>query len=270
VRNIVFVCALTCVVTLNITAAPASATTTDQAVSDTVAFCEWALGFKFDPATVQAVREGYATDSASDPSGTAATIKDMHDTIAWVQSNPARSPLLRSLIEPQLIAAWQTDTSASAATGKTLVAAWQKHHQIIASGTPPLRASVVNSYIAMFEFLSKQAGKPVPPSVADHAQFTRHVAALYSAATPDQQMQFNNVQTLWLALQDAWASATPAEQNAMRAQWRGTAPVAHVPMPTAPPRSGFTGQTWSVQHWEEHNFVSSEGQSMLNSWSNPF
>jgi len=270
-RNTVRSCALACVVILGIAAMPASAMTIDQAVSDTTAFCEWALGFNFDPATVQAVRDGVTSDMASNPSGSAATIKDMDDTMAWVNSNsPARVALLRSLIEPQLIAAWQGDTSASAASGKAVVAAWEKHHEIIANGTPPLRASVVKSYIAMFEFLSKQAGKSVPAGVADHAAFTKHVAALYSQAPPDQQMQFNGVQTLWLALQDAWASATPAQQNAMRAQWRGTAPVAAVARPTAPPHSGFSGQTWSVERWSEHNFVSNEGQMMLNNWSNPF
>ncbi len=251
--------------------APASAATVDQAVTDTRAFVEWSLGFRLDPAGVQAIRDGITTDMASDQAGSQAVVNDMNTVMAWVHGHStADSELLRSLIEPQLIAAWQADTSASAATGKTLVAEWRQHHQIVADGTPPLRASVVNSYIAMFKFLSKEAGKPVPAAVANRTQFTQRVASLYSSASPADQMKFNKVQTLWLSLKEAWNNATPAEQAAMRQYWRTGRTTAVVPMPTAKPGSGFTGQTWTVDHWKEHLFVESQSESIMSNWSNPF
>src|SRR5579872_287306 len=260
-----------CCIAFVLLLAPASAATVDQAVTDTRAFVEWSLGFKLDSAGVQAIRDGITTDMSSDAAGSQAVVNDMNTVMAWVHGHsPADSKLLRSLIEPELIAAWQADTSASAATGKTLVAEWRKHHQIVADGTPPLRASVVNSYIAMFEFLSKQAGRPVPPAIADRAQFTQHVASLYSSASPADQMKFNKVQTLWLALQEAWNSATPVQQAAMRQYWRTGRTTAAMPEPTARPGSGFTGQTWTVDRWKEHLFVESQSESMMSSWSNPF
>ena len=254
-------------------ASPASALTTDQVVNDTQPFVEWALGFKLDSASIQSIREGVATDMRSDPAGAQATVKDMNTVMAWVHSHSdAEVAMLRSLIEPQLIAAWQGDTSASGATGRTLIAAWEKHHRIIAKGTPPLRESVAKSYIAMFEFLCKQTGRQVPAAVANHAQFKQHIASLYAAASPADQMKFNGVQTLWLSLQSVWSGLSPAQQAAMRQQWRNPSHTSFVsvPQPAPPPSSGFTGQTWTVQRWSEHNFVESESESMMSSWSNPF
>jgi hypothetical protein len=257
------------------TTSPASAMTTDEVVNDTRTFVEWAFGFKLDPAAVQSIRAGTAIDMSSDPANVEANVKDMNDTMAWVGSHSAREgTLLRSLIEPELVAAWQGDTSASAATAKTLVAAWEKHNVIIASGTPPLRQKVVNSYISMFEFLSKQAGKSVPSAVSNHAQFTKQVAAQYSAASPDVQIQFNKVETLWYALQAMWQEATPAQQAAMRQQWRGSSSsgaIASAHARTAPPRQGaFSSQTWNEGSYKEHLFVSSQAQVMMSTWSNPF
>ena len=267
-------CTVLCAAALALSiSSPAAAMTTDEIVNDTRVFVEWALGFKLDPAAVQSIHDATTKDMSTDPAGVQATVKDMNDTMAWVNSHsPQDGEMLRSLIEPQLIAAWQGDTSASAATGKLIVAEWEKHKVIIASGTPPLRQSVVNSYIAMYEFIAKQAGEPVPPELANHAQFRKQVAAQYAAASPDAQMKFNKVQTLWLALQSMWQSATPAQQAALRQQWSGSSSssaVANVPTPR-PQHGGFSGQTWNEEQYKEKLFVDGEAQVMMSTWTNPF
>jgi hypothetical protein len=242
----------------------------DQVVNDTTSFIEWAFGFKLDAAAVQSIRQGTATDMASDPASVQSGVSDMDNVMAWVaKHSPSDSAMLRSLIEPALVAAWQADTGASSDTSRTLVAAWRKHNQIIAEGRPPLRRAVVDAYIAMFEFISKQAGKTVPAGITNHDQFARRVASQYAAAPPASQMQFNQIQPLWLSLRALWAQATPAEQNAFRAAWRGK-PVAAKPPPTAAPQAGLGGQVSAEEKYKEHMFVSMESQSIISSWTNPF
>ncbi len=249
---------------------PAAAAGIDQAVNDTTNFIQWAFGFKLDAAATQSIRQGTATDMASDPASVQSGVSDMDTVMAWVAQHPASdSAMLRSLIEPQLIAAWQADTSASSATSRTMVAAWRKHNKIIAEGSPPLRRSVVDSYIAMFEFISKQAGKTVPAGIANHDQFARRVASQYAAAPAASQMQFNQIQPLWLSLQVLWAQASPAQQNAFRAAWRAK-PVAVKPPPTAGPHAGLSGNVSAEERYKEHMFVSMESQSIISSWTNPF
>jgi hypothetical protein len=250
---------------------PAAAVeSSDQAATDTRAFVEWALGFTLDPATLQALRAGTATDMARDPAMVQGVVQEMDDVMAWVRTHPpADRTLLRSLIEPQLIAAWQADTGASSDTSRRLIAAWRAHNRIIAGGTPPLRRSVVDAYLAMFEFLSKQTGKPVPAEVANHAQFAQRVAAQYTAAPPAMQMQFNEVQPLWLAMQMLWAQSTPAQQAALRAQLRSAAPVAAGPT-SAPARTGLGGQTLLLGRYKEHLFVQQQARVWMSTWTNPF
>jgi len=251
--------------------APASAGNDDRIVNDTRAFVEWAFGFKLDATIVQEIRDGVAIDAASDPSSVQASVQDMDNVMAWVAGHSAAErALLRSLIEPQLVALWQADTGPSSVASKRLVAAWRAHNHVVADGVPPLRRAVVDAYVAMFEFISKQAGKTVPAGIANHEQFAKHVAAQYAVASPDMQMKFNNVQTLWLATQVLWAQATPAQQSAFRAQWRGMAkPVAAAPR-AAPAQSGFSAQTWNAQRYSEHLFVQGEARVMMSTWSNPF
>jgi hypothetical protein len=237
---------------------------------DTRAFVEWAFGFKLDQTALQSIHDGTVIDFSSDPAGVVSAVKDMDNVTAWAGKHTAAdSAMLRSLIEPQLIAAWQADTSASAGTSKTLVAAWRKRNQIIAEGRPPLRRAVVDAYIAMFEFTSKQAGKTVPAAIANHDQFARRIAGQYTTAPPESQMKFNQVQPLWLSLKALWAQATPAQQNAFRAVWRGK-PVAIKPPPTAAPQAGLSGNVSAEERYKEHMFVSMESQSIVSSWSNPF
>jgi len=250
---------------------PAVAGNDDQVVNHTRALIEWVFGFKLDATTMQAIRDGTAIDMAKDPAGVQASVQDMDNVMAWVAKHSAGDrALLRSLIEPQLVAAFQADTDPSSDTSKRLVVTWRAHNHPIAEGTPPLRRAVVDSYVAMFEFISKHAGKSVPAGIANHDQFAKRVAAQYAAASPDMQMKFNNVQTLWLATQALWAQATPAQRNALSAQWRGTAkPVAAAPK-AAPPKSGLSGQTWNLKRYEEHLFVQNAGQVIMSTWSNPF
>jgi hypothetical protein len=252
---------------------PALASSTDQAASDTTKFVEWALGFKLDPAAVQSVRDNVAIDMSSDPSGAQATVNDLNKVMAWAAKHSASdNAILRSLVEPQLIAAWQGDTSASSATGRTLVAAWRKHNKIIAEGTPPLRRSVVDAFIAMYEFTAKQAGKPVPAAIADHNGFARRIAGQYPGAPAEAQMKFNQLVPWWLSLQSLWAQATPAEQNALRAAFRGK-PVAAQPPPTSAPQSGFSGNISveeGLKKMEMKHWMSSQAQNYMTGWSNVF
>ena len=251
---------------------PGAALTTDQVTSTTRAFVEWAFGFKLDPASVQSIHDGTVIDMSSDPAGVQTAVKDMNTTMTWLKSHtPQDSQMLRSLIEPELVAAWQHDTGASSGTSKALFATWEKHKHILADGTPPLRESVVNSYIALYEFIAKQTGKPVPAAIANHAQFRKQVAAEYSAASPDMQMRFNKVQTLWLAVHNIWQSATPAQQAAMRKEWRNPSSGAHAAAAAPQPQhGGFSGQTWNEEQYKEHLFVEGESEVMMSSWSNPF
>jgi predicted SnoaL-like aldol condensation-catalyzing enzyme len=146
------------VVAMNATAGLADPS--DQQVNDTRAFIEYAFGFQLDGPTVQLIRDGLTRDMAKNESGSMATLNDMNTFMSYVHSHPAASgALLRTYVEPELVAAFQADTSD--ATSKALVAAWRAHNHIIADGRPPLRKGVVDSYIAMFEFISKQAGKQV-------------------------------------------------------------------------------------------------------------
>jgi hypothetical protein len=248
---------------------PASAITTDKATNDARVFIEWAFGFQLDPATVQSIHDGMASDLASDPAGTQATIKDMNNVMAWVNSHSVQQrALARSLIEPRLVAAWQGDTSSTAASAKAIVAAWEQHNVIIANGTPPLRHKIAADYIAMYEFIAKEAGKPIPPALANHAQFYKQVAAQYSAASPAMQMQFNQVQTLWYAVQIMWKNATPAQRAAIRQQWRGGSSTSNAVAAGQPPaQAGFTGQTSSIGNYKEHLFVSSQAQVMMSNWT---
>ncbi len=230
---------------------------------DTRAFIEWAFGFKLDAATVQSIGEGTATDMASDPAAAQATVKDMYVVGVWVAKHSASdSAMLRSLIEPQLVAAWQADTGAGSATSRALVAAWRRHNQIIAEGRPPLRRAVVDAYIAMFEFTSKQAGKPIPGQIANHDQFAKRVAAEYAAAPAAAQMQFNQIQPLWLSLQSLWAQAAPAQQNAFRVVWRGK-PIAVTAPPTATPQAGLSGNISAAQEYQQKAFVDEQLRSMI-------
>lgn len=248
---------------------PASAMTADEASNDARVFVEWAFGFKLDPATVQSINDGMATSLASDPAGTQKTIKDMNDIMAWVHSHSRQqSALLRSLVEPQVVATWQGDTSATAADSKAIVAAWEQHNVIIANGTPPLRKKIAADYIAMYQFIAKEAGKQVPPAIANHDQFYKQVAVQYTAATPALQMQFNNVQTLWLSMQSQWKNATPAQRAAMRQQWRGGPSTSSGVAAGQPPaQAGFAGQTSAMERYKEHTFVSEQAQVMLSNWS---
>jgi hypothetical protein len=237
---------------------------------DIRSFFEWALGFKLDPATVQSIGEGTAVDMSSDPAGVQSTVRDMYSIGAWVSKHSAlESAMLRSLIEPQLVAGWQADTGNGSATSRALVAAWRTHNQIIAEGRPPLRRAVVDAYIAMFEFTSKQAGKTVPAEIASHDQFAKRIAAQYAAVPPAAQMQFNQIQALWLALQSLWAQATPAQQNTLRAQWRGK-PVAFKRPPTAAPQAGFSGNISAAAQYQQPSFVGGQSGVMLTTYSNPF
>jgi hypothetical protein len=249
--------------------APAFAMTTDEATNDTRVFIEWAFGFKLDPATVQSIHDGTASDLASDPAGTQTNIKDMNDIMAWLTSHSVEQRfLLRTLVEPRLVAAWQGDTSATAATSKAIVAAWEKHNVIIANGTPPLRHKIAADYIAMYQFIAKVAGKPVPPAIANHAQFYKQVAAQYSAASPAMQMQFNSVQTLWYSVMVMWKNATPAQQAAIRQQWRGGSSTSNAVAAAQPPaQAGLNGQTSAMERYKEHLFVSSQAQVMMSTWT---
>jgi hypothetical protein len=250
---------------------PAVAGNDDQVVNHTRALIEWVFGFKLDATTMQAIRDGTAIDMSKDPAGVQASVQDMDNVMAWVAKHSAGDrALLRSLIEPQLVAAFQADTDPSSDTSKRLVVAWRAHNHPIAEGTPPLRRAVVDSYVGMFEFISKHAGKSVPAGIANHDQFAKRVAAQYAAASPDMQMKFNNVQTLWLATQALWAQATPAQRNALSAQWRGTAkPVAAAPK-AAPPKSGLGAQTFNEERYKEHLFVLGQSRAIMSTWSNPF
>ncbi|HXM19015.1 MAG TPA: hypothetical protein VN934_09405 [Candidatus Tumulicola sp.] len=252
---------------------PALALSTDQAESDITKFVEWAFGFKLDAAAVQSIRDGTAIDMSSDPSGAQATVNDMDNVMAWAAKHSASdNAILRSLVEPQIIAAFQADTGASAATERTLVAAWRKHNKIIAEGTPPLRQSVVDAFIAMYEFTAKQAGKPVPAAIADHAGFARRIAGQYPGAPAEAQMKFNQFVPWWLSLQSLWAQATPAEQHALRAAFRGK-PVAAQPPPTPAPQSGLSGNISTAQlikKIEMQHWTSSQAQHMMEGWSSVF
>ncbi|HXM19016.1 MAG TPA: hypothetical protein VN934_09410 [Candidatus Tumulicola sp.] len=249
---------------------PALGASTDQALSINKSFIEWAFGFKLDSATLQSIRQGIVVDTASDPAGSQSSLDNMSTVMAWVaKHSPSESRLLRSVVEPNLVAQWQTDTGSSAFASKAVIAAWRKHNRIIAEGRPPLRRSVVNAYIAMYEFTAKQAGKPVPAAIADHAGFARRVAGQYAAAPADSQMKFNQIQPLWLSFQALWAQSTPAQQNALRAAFRAK-PVAVRPPPTAAPQSGLSGNVSAEEKYKEHLFVQNEGQSMMSNWSNPF
>jgi len=242
-------------------------------VNDTRAFIEYAFGFQLDGPTVQLIRDGLTRDMAKNESGSMATLNDMNTFMSYVHSHPAASgALLRTYVEPELVAAFQAD--ASDATSKALVAAWRAHNHIIADGRPPLRKGVVDSYIAMFEFISKQAGKQVPSEIKNHPQFTARVARQYAAATPDSQLQFNRVQTLWLALQTMWAQASPAEKIALRQQWRGSpgqaAAQAQIEKPSTSAQSGFSGQISDEERYKEKLFVDSESRVWMSTWTNPF
>jgi hypothetical protein len=252
---------------------PASAASTDQAANDTVRFVEWALGFKLDAATVQSIRDGTAIDMSSDPSGSQATVNDMDSVMAWAAKHSASdNAILRSLVEPQLIAGWQVDTGASSASERTLVAAWRKHNKIVAEGTPPLRQSVIDAFIAMYEFTAKQAGKPVPAAIADHKGFARRIAGQYPGAPAEAQMKFNQLVPWWLSLQSLWAQASPAERNTLRAAFRGK-PVAAQPPPTPAPQSGLSGNIsveQGLKKMEMNHWMSSQAQSYMSGWSNVF
>ncbi len=249
---------------------PATAASTDQALNTNKNFIEWAFGFKLDSATLQSIRKGIVVDTQSDPAGSQTSLDYMNTVMAWVaQHSPSESRLLRSLVEPTLVATWQVDTGSSAFASRAVIAAWRKHNHIIAEGTPPLRRSVVNAYIAMFEFISKQAGKPIPALIANHDGFAKRVAGQYAAAPAASQMQFNQIQPLWLSIQDVWAQATQAQQNALRASWRGRS-VAAKPPQVAVPNQGASGQVSAEEKYKEHLFVESESESIMSNWSNPF
>jgi hypothetical protein len=231
--------------------------------NDIRSFVEWALGFKLDAATAQSIEDGTAVDMSSDPAGVQATVRDMYSIATWATKHSAsESAMLRSLIEPQLVAGWQADTGNGSATSRALVAAWRSHNQIIAEGRPPLRRAVVDAYVTMFEFTAKQAGKPIPGQIANHDQFAKRMAAEYAAAPAAAQMQFNQVQPLWLSLQSLWAQATPAQQNAFRAVWRGK-PVAVKPPPTAAPQAGFGGNIGAAQEYQQKSFVDGQLRTMM-------
>ena len=154
----------------------------DQQVNDTRAFIEYAFGFSLDANTVQLIRDGLTSDMAKNESGSLATLNDMNTFMSYVHSHPAASgALLRTCIEPELVAAFQADTSDP--TSRALVATWRAHNHIVADGRPPLRKDVVESYIAMFEFISKQTGKQVPAEIKNHSQFSARVARQYATAT---------------------------------------------------------------------------------------
>jgi len=244
----------------------------DQQVNDTRAFIEYAFGFSLDAPTVQLIRDGLTSDMAKNESGSLATLNDMNTFMSYVHSHPAASgALLRTYVEPELVAAFQADTSD--ATSRALVATWRAHNHIVADGRPPLRKDVVDSYIAMFEFISKQAGKQVPAEVKNHSQFSTRVARQYATATPDSQLQFNRVQTLWLALQTIWAQATPAEKAALRQQWRAPTQAnahAHIATASSPAQSGFSGQIFNEEKYKEKLFVDGETQVYMATWTNPF
>jgi len=248
---------------------------TDQQVNATRGFLEYALGFPFDAATVQSIRDGMTIDMSTDATGAQNTLADMDKVMRWVHAQPAASgALLRSLIEPALIANFQTDTSASSATSKALVAAWRRHNHIIAEGTPPLRKAVVDAYVSLFEFVAKQSGKPVPAEVANHSRFVARVASQYAAAPPDSQLKFNRVQSAWLALQTLWAQSTPAEKATLRQQWHAAATAGNqTPAPAAnaaPSQPGFSGQISDEEKYKEKLFVKSEAQVWMSTWQNPF
>jgi hypothetical protein len=248
---------------------PALGASTDQALSLNKSFIEWAFGFKLDSATLQSIRKGIVVDTASDPAGSKSSLDYMNTVMAWVaQHSPSESRLLRSVVEPNLVAQWQTDTGSSAFASKAVIAAWRKHNHIIAEGTPPLRRSVVNAYILMFEFISKQTGRTVPAQIANHNAFASQVATQYAAATPDMQMRFNQIQSLWLSIQDLWAQATPAQQNALRASWRGSSVAARAQR-IAVPNQNAGGQVSAEEKYKEHLFVSSQSQVMMSTWTNP-
>lgn len=192
-------------------------TPSDQQVSHVKAFLEFALGFSLNDETMRYVRAGLANDMSTNPAGAAATFKDMDTVMAAVGSqSSAANAVLRSLLEPQLIAAWQGDMSDPTGSSQALVAQWRKHNHIIAEGRPPLRRKVANAFIAMIEFLCKESGKPVPSALASHSKFRSRLAKQYAAAPSDGQLNFNKVETLWLALQTEWKNATPAQRAAMR------------------------------------------------------
>jgi hypothetical protein len=267
--RIALYCAIAlCAVALALTPSPpASAMTADEAANDARVFVEWAFGFKLDPATVQSIHDGMASSLTSDPAGTQKNIKDMNDIMAWVHSHSRQqSYLLRSLVEPNVVASWQGDTSATAADSKAVVAAWEKHNDIIANGTPPLRKFIVADYISMYEFIAKETGKQVPAAIANHDQFYKHVASQYTASSPALQMQFNNVQTLWLTIRNQWKNANSAQRAAMVQQWRG-APSTSVAAARPPAPGGFAGQTETMQRYNEHLFVTEQTQSMISNWS---
>lgn len=253
-------------------AAPTAALSNEQIVNNTRAFIEWAFGFRLDPATVQSIRAGTAIDMSGDPNGVLAVVQDMNTVMGWVHSrSAAESTLLRSLIEPQLVAAWQTDTGASSATSKRLVAVWRAHNRILADGQPPLRQSVVNAYLSMFDFISRNSGKPEPAAVANHAAFTARVARQYSSAPAESQLKFNQVQTVWLALQAMWANSSQAEKAAIVRQWRAPqrSVAARAPAP-ARSQGGFSSKLSLANRFSsEHLFVQSQTNLMMSSWTNP-
>ena len=257
---------------LVVNAAGALAQPSDQQVNDTRAFIEYNFGFSLDATTVQLIRDGLTKDMAKNESGSLSTLNDMNTYMSYVHSHPAAAgALLRTYIEPELVAAFQADTSD--ATSRALVTVWRAHNHIIAEGHPPLRQGVVDSYIAMFEFISKQTGKQVPAEIKNHSQFATRVARQYAAATQDSQLQFNRVQTLWLALQTMWAQATPAEKVALRSQWRSPSQAStqtNVANSSSEGQSGFSGQISSEERYNEKRFVDVQEHVWMATWTNPF
>ncbi|MDQ6824230.1 MAG: hypothetical protein M3007_02060, partial [Candidatus Eremiobacteraeota bacterium] len=117
-----------------------------QQVDQTRQFMEFVFGFKLDPPLVQSIQDGLAADLKTNEAGALSTLNDMRTVMHWVQSQPAAGgKLLRSYIEPELVASFRNDSSDSSGTSKALVAAWRSHNQIIADGRPPLRRDVVQA-----------------------------------------------------------------------------------------------------------------------------
>lgn len=194
----------------------------DQQFATARDFFQYVFNFTLDATTAQAIRDGFNQELATNPQAAQQTIASMEAILAWKQNKPAfNQTLLRLNLEPLLVSEFPSDHTVTRPMSLALLRAWRDHNKpIIAYGTPPLRQSVLDDYIALVMFIDKQTGRAVPAAFAHHAQFSADAASLYEAASPEQMLSFNNVVPLWYQLQYVWAHASASDKSKLVAAWR--------------------------------------------------
>jgi hypothetical protein len=187
------------------------------------AFFQWLLEVPLTPEQQQQFRNAVARSWISgrqDEIQSTLQVIQFSDQILSSKSVTERE-VIRQTVQPKYLA--QIRAQPDNELSRWVLGIYDTAHKPIVPGNPPLRAQVVDAYVAFLSFMMNQ-------SLGNNWSFTgggsfrdavaQPIIASYPGLRADQQAAMAQIPLQWAQLNDAWPKTPLAQRQQLCAQWR--------------------------------------------------